>query len=582
MTTDFAGEVARLRTLLAKLGYRIERITPQGVSRRHENWKIELEDGTARLLRICRTPDASSLEREQAALNRLQLVEIPVVSSYQRVDEHFGKPAAITSWIEGSGGIGVMDAHAEALPSMCRMMGELRAELEEHTVGTFAVDASQGRFRAARPNWAAEYATLVYDWHESAVRSGVSLGPVGAELLDRIAQASPVLAQVKQACLVHGDLRPANFVLQVEKSPEKAVAPNLTLLGVVDWEFARMGDPLLAWALPLELPVDALAHVIDGYGRERVEAWLTDPGALTRLQTYAMGRVFQYLADVVRHQLADDVHWGHGLTHVARLCQERLRPDFVKDKLTEALALEPLPEVVAMPVWEVPERAVLWRALTQLSFRPSLTPAQAHAWMAAVACGLRHATHADEGWAREGETHLEQLPRWSPRGFEPITDRRGWIVGLERYVASTRSDAALAALALGFQALATVGGEAGPNAWMTSDHLLRGLQTLVESIAQQPTTNDPRDTLRDAALGFAAEVQLAALLRRPIDQRRQAERMASLREAWEDLTVFQGHTPVEGAPWDPTTWSVPVLLVAGPALQGLPMTLGELVHGVVA
>lgn len=576
-TSDFVQAAETLGAALRGIGLQVESLACFRQSRRHENWKVTLADGSTRLLRLA-LGDPGSLEREEAALNRMATCDLPVAAHYRRVDDVVGRPAAMSTWIDGSDGLGVMDAHPEALPELCKLMGRSQRVLEQQTRGRFGSEALDGRFVAVRPNWGSEYLAVLHDWIDSYRRAGLAIGPLEQVLIKRIHQAAPVLARVESFCLVHGDLRPANFVLELTRAEKKGEAPGLELVGLVDWEFARMADPLMGWALPLELPDEALAHVVDGYGREAVEALLSDDTALVRLDVYALGRAAQFLAQVVRHQYLRDRHWEHGLTHTSRLLGERLTPGFSKTKLTRVLELEELPTSVPVTDWRIPSHGVVWRALGRLSQRPLLSPADASSWMAAVACGLRHETHGDEGWARHGEDHLASLATGYTRAFEPIGDRRAWLTGLDRHVAALENDLAQTALWLGYRALGLVSGGRAPGSWMVSDSVLRGLQTLVEQLAASPVGSDPKHQLRAAALGLAAEEGLAALLERPLERDLQRGRVVRMREGWEDLTVFQGHVPQDVATFEPNTWAVPVLLLGGETLQKLPMKLGELVH----
>lgn len=577
---DFVAEGEALAGALRTLGLDVQSVVGHRITRRHENWRVALGDGSRRLLRIPHQGD-TSLQREQAALRKLGACELPHVRAYERIDAVVGRPAALSDWLEGADGLGAMDAHPELLPRLCQLMGSTRRTLEQQTTGRCAAQVSGGRYFSGRAFWAGEYRSLVHDWYETSRRGGLSMGPVGELAMRRLAKASPVLAEVERACLVHGDLRPVNFLLQLEKATEKNQPPTAELVGVVDWEFAVMGDPLLAWALPLELPDDALYHVVEGYGREAVMAWLSDQKALARLDVYAVGRVFQYLAEVVRLQLEYQQHWGHGLTHATRLLTERMRPGFAERKLRRVLEMEP-PESVAVPDWEVPQRALAWRALVRLSFAPLLEPEQLMSWMAAVACALRHEAFPDEGWAAEGSRHLADLPQGQPRSFEPIGDRRAWLAGLERHIAARSTDRALVVLWLGYQGFGFLAKGAAPNAWMVSDDTLRGLQTVVELSGHLPVPTEPREVLQVSALAYAAEAKLAALLDRPVDAQRQRARLAHIREAWEDLTLFQGHTPVDEPSPNLGTWVVPVALLAVDSLRDLPMKPGELIHAITA
>ncbi|MCA9570656.1 MAG: aminoglycoside phosphotransferase family protein [Myxococcales bacterium] len=382
----------------------IAELVPVSRSRRHHNWRVELKDGSELLLRLSVAPDGhASLAHEAAAFAKLQGTDVPRVDAYELLpDDLLGKPASLSTWVRGSAGAGVLDVHPGLLADLCFTSGQLLALVEQQTSGPYGTSVVEGRFVPIRTNWALEYYAMVADWYTRAHAVGADLGPLLGFLLQRLESLLPALNAARSACLVHGDLRPANLVLDVTPGVGKDALPTYEVTGVVDWEFACMGDPLLAWAMPLELPTMPLAHMIDGYGREQVEAWLADPVALQRLEAYSIGRVVQFLALVVSAQTEDAERWGRAMAYAARTAAERAVQGFAERRLREALEVD-LEAEVEVPSQAEPVRALLFRALGRLSCRPVIGPREATSWLGALAAGLRDPEHEDEGWVKDGE-----------------------------------------------------------------------------------------------------------------------------------------------------------------------------------
>lgn len=538
---------------------------------------MSLTDGSACLLRIAVDPGAEGLEREHAAYRRLVGGDLPVVDVYERLpDVLFDRPASLSSWIEGSPGSGVLDVYPKLLGDLCYTTGQLARALEDGTRGTFGTAVVDGAFVAQRTRWSLEYYAMIADAYAHAHARSADLGPVLAYLLQRLEKLLPCLDAVSRFSLVHGDLRPANLVLEVTAPEEKDGLPSYDIAGVIDWELAAMGDPLLAWGMLLELPPAALAHVIDGYGREIVEDWLEQPDVLQRLEVYAIGRVVQFLALVVA-AAPGEPQGARGLAHATRLGLERVAPTFVRDRLQAALAVDLEAElVIEHPPLEVD--ALLFRATTRVARRPMLAIREVGPWMGALAAGLRDAEHEAEGWVRDGERFLDTdvRPVSGLRGYEPLGERDRWLALQDARVRDLNSRT-VGVLWLVCASLERLASNPRPGSWPVSNHVLRGVESVIEIVGSAPDASDPRERIFESVVALAGETFLARLRGRDVRRERQVERLRLLREAWEDLTVFGGD---EVQAPDPQDWKVPVLLLALDGLPATPMPKEEIIRAV--
>ncbi|MEZ4315934.1 MAG: aminoglycoside phosphotransferase family protein [Myxococcota bacterium] len=575
--------------VLARLGDPASvEIQPHSRSRRFENLRVRLGDDTVRLLRIARSPaGARGLQHEAAAFEVLKSTDLPVVNRYDLVDpEVFGAPASLSEWLPGLAGQGVLDSTPAVLPDVCEGLGQLQRALEVDTAGRFAMGVLDGRFQAVRATWRDEYLTTAWGWYRAAERAGASLGPLGRAVIERIVELSPALDAADRFCLVHGDLRPVNLTFELGPPPAKDAPPEVGVMGMFDWEFATLADPLLGFALPLELPDDALAHIVVGYGAADVRNLLDDARAVDRLTIYALGRALQYLGLVVAAQLEDHGMAGaHGLTYGARTCAERIQPGFVREKLLRAMP-EQLPAEITVPDLEDPVRAVSRRALRRLAGLPVVGPRQVGGWMAAAAAALRDREHEDEGWVRDGEMALDELgASEEPGGGEPIADRHAWRVALDARVRASTSDLARGLWWLALESLAMVSATSDPDGWSVDDAVLRGLQSSVELLVQQPVRAVPdREALLGALLSLTCEARVPELLGVPASPDRSAGHKARMMELWEDLTVFAGRNPgsMDERDFDSRTpglagWVVPVVLLATSQSTGSPVSRPQII-----
>jgi aminoglycoside phosphotransferase (APT) family kinase protein len=575
----------RLGAALARLGWPgladpAAPVRPFSLTRRYANHRVLLEDGSSRLLRVARSPRSwEGLQHELAAHTALQTTRLPVVSEMVLLDDEAPR-ATLSSWMPGLSGRGVVDAHPDALPQMCMQLGQLRRALAEQTGGAFAMGVVEGRFRSIRRTWRDEYLTCAWDWFTTAERVGASLGPVSRAVMARIEALSPALDAAAAPVLIHGDLRPANLMFEVGVPPGKDQPPPVAVVGVVDWELAVVGDPLLAFALPMELPDEALAWVVQGYGQHDARQWVADDAARDRLAVYGLGRVLQYLAVAVRAQIEDGgERAGLGLAHASALAAERLRPTWVRERLQAALP-EAAPESVPLPRPIDRVRGLLRGAFARFACRPALGPAAVEPWVGAVGASLRDRGHEAEGWVRDGELSWAAIePPAEPRSGQPIADRAAWAIAIDRAVRSAPA-AGMATVVwwLALEALERLTAATGPDGWPVSDAELRGLQSFLHVVGRGAPPPDVRGRLLASTLALAAERRIPSLLGVDPADERADDLLDRVAESWEDLTVFGGEQPealepaalAERVAGD-GAWAVPLVLLATEVLDDLPI-----------
>lgn len=160
------------------------------------------------------------------------LVPVPEVLEVRRENASTGQPGLlVTSWLPGERGDVVVDRlvrrnDAEGLARLGRAMGEVAGTLSGMPMlrpGTFLdADLALGRLPAdGLPEW---------------VEGRLAAWPAAqrARLVAVAGPAQDLLDTLGRACLVHSDLNPKNVLVDAE---------DLSLTGVLDWEFAHAGHP---------------------------------------------------------------------------------------------------------------------------------------------------------------------------------------------------------------------------------------------------------------------------------------------------------------------------------------------------
>ncbi len=178
-----------------------------------------------------RGPEAPEIEAAVLHLVR-GLVPVPDVLEVRREQASTGQPGLlVTSWLPGERGDVVVDRlvrrdDAGGLTRLGRAMGEVAATLAGMPMrrpGTFLdAELTLGELPAAG----------LTEW----VEGRLAAWPAGdrARLMAIAGPAQDLLDTVGRACLVHSDLNPKNVLVDPE---------DLSLTGVLDWEFAHAGHP---------------------------------------------------------------------------------------------------------------------------------------------------------------------------------------------------------------------------------------------------------------------------------------------------------------------------------------------------
>jgi hypothetical protein len=174
-----------------------------------------------------------------------------------------------------------------------QVIGQLAAtRFEEH--GTWATG---GRLVRRAATWRREWSLRAERFAAVACEAGADLGAVSARWLTIIRERAEALDAVGDFALVHGDLHPGNMLF-VE-------APGgLVLSGVIDWEMAVIGDPLVECVPALLVPGQTLARVQAGHAAW--EVGLAQPGAKERLEIYLATHLLERLAVAADSRLVPD------------------------------------------------------------------------------------------------------------------------------------------------------------------------------------------------------------------------------------------------------------------------------------
>ncbi|NCG17426.1 MAG: phosphotransferase [Rhodobacterales bacterium] len=518
----------------------IEPLAPAWV---HANFRVRLAGGVEVLLRrLVADPGVDTLHHEAAALSALRGVDLPIVRNYRIVTPGLLPwPAVISEILPGVQGIAVMRRHPEHGSAICASVGQFMTELATHRRPRFGTAVDGLQFTARRATWSAEWGALTYGWWHTARSAGTHLGPLGEAVYDRVKQRLSALDTAKEWCIIHGDLHPSNFLFGRPASPE--LAPPLS--GVVDWEGALVGDPLLEWALMVELPAATLGHILQGVGVDRVRQVLDAPDALARLEVYALSRCIRRLSFSAMTLFSGDtgLRRSYALEYGRLIATERLQTT-IADKLEAALSLGTSGEIVQ----QVPApraHRVLWQALDATRHRPPLTSQHIPVLLGSLSAALLAKNHVDEPWREVALSWAGALgSQYIAVSGEPISDRAAWsnVQASRCGPASGQSTQALALWWLLHEARAALAAADAPDPF--SDDLLRGLESLMLRLSA------PRDTTPGAGLEIVhAFVGLASMKRlRQLGIAAPAETVHSelterLQLAWEDLTLF-GDAPL--------------------------------------
>ncbi len=513
----------------------IEPLAPAWV---HANFRVSLAGGTDVLLRrLVADPGVDTLRHEAAALALLRGVDLPVVRNYRIVPPGLLPwPAVISDILPGVQGIAVMRRHPEHSSAICGAVGQFMAQLGDLARPSFGTAVHGLRFVPRRATWRESWSALAHGWWHTARAAGTHLGPLGEAVYDKLSHGIGALDTAKQWGLVHGDLHPSNFLFARPETPESA--PPVS--GVVDWEGALVGDPLLEWALMVELPVETMGHILGGLGRERVEAVLADADALARLEVYALSRCVRRMSFGAMTLFGGDggVRRSYALEYGRLIATERLETT-VGEKLRAALAVGTSGEVVQRVPAPRAHRAI-WQCLDAMRHRPGLTSQQVPALLGGLAAALLARTPGNDPWRQASLAWAGSLgPQHTPMAGEPIPDRVVWAQAQAEHCApsGTQGTEALALWWLVQEAETAMAAADVPSP--LSDSLLRGVESTLLPLSQVPGEAGAAELqLVHALVGLAALTRLDALgLPAPAEATRN-ELAERLQLAWEDLSLF--------------------------------------------
>ena len=540
----------------------------------HANYRLTFEEDSGldevMVRRLLHSPGYDTLQNEMAALTLVSTLDLPVVRKYRLAPRGtLPWPAALSQILPGVHGMRVMRRHPEMAPAICRRVGQLMRTLADFPLGHFGTRADTGRFVPRRATWPEEWAAVTGEWLAMCRGRGTDLGELTNRLAALIDERGAALAKVGEFALVHGDLHPSNLLFG--RPLPGSIEPPLS--GIVDWEGAFLGDPLCEWALCMELPSATLGHIVQGYGADRVEAWLCDPAAIERLEVYTWTRALRRMAFCGGTLLrgAAGRRRSYGLEYARVVTKEALREGSVAEKLREALRLG-TNGGIAQHVPYAPAHRVLWRSLEALRFRPPLRQVHAAAFSGALAAALLAAQRpVDEqkgGWFSQGEQLADMLgPQVDPGFAEPVDNPLDWCDTLHaEVVESVRRTGRPMVLVLWWVVRAALDQLDVEGLWPVNSHILHGIEALVRTVLAFDDATTAGEPVEMALLGWAAARALAVA---PLEEVF-AERA---REQWQDAMELGQTERLSRAGEEPSPDATPDALA--PLLAATALVLGD-------
>jgi hypothetical protein len=381
------------------------------------------------LVRQVPTGAAAALRHELAALKLLEgQSDLPVVSRFQLL-HGLGRPSAVSAILPGSTGkVWIGRGKGE---EVIRSVGRALAVLASHPMHRFGDRAMDGLFLPSRPTWGGAWQARVAGLSGDVLAGGVDLGSLQQQLFRAIHQRLPHLDQVSAFGLVHGDLQPGNLLFRL--APE-----GLALSGVIDWEYALVGDPLVDWARSMLVPAETLRGVVAGFGADRAREVFGQPGAVERLELYWLTQLLERLALCAGPLAATAGLRARGLAHAQALIRTFFDEGGARPRLDVALASGEA-TVAGIPVAD-PLFAGR-HALADAMVRGAVDGVEASwNWVGAVQALVLadQVSLARKAWTAEAVERSGRLVPESPRAAEPIASRAEWLAGVLHVVAVTQ------------------------------------------------------------------------------------------------------------------------------------------------
>ena len=192
----------------------------------------------------------------------------------------------VSSFLEGSPWDRTEAMTPDAVARAGREVGAVFARLHAQHAPAFGYPAAD--FRLGGATWPEAFSAIFRAHVADAERFGIDVR--GKELLDVLERGQDALAKVTQPSLVHNDLWPGNVLLDPASG---------RVTGIVDWERALYGDPLLDFVGMNPFATGELAadHVA-GY-RAAGGALELDDAALQRLALYRLSVLTVIRVEVV-------------------------------------------------------------------------------------------------------------------------------------------------------------------------------------------------------------------------------------------------------------------------------------------
>ena len=469
---------------------------------RHDVWRVSFDRASGLRPVLLRQVPSGAGEGLRAELAALKLLggqdELPVVGRYQLL-QGLGRPTAVSAILPGSTGeVWIERGHGEPV---IRTVGEVLGILADHPMHRFGDRVLDTDFLPTRSSWRSAWMARVARFSGKVIAGGIDLGPLQHALFMAIEQRLSALDEVSEFGLVHGDLQPGNLLFRL--GPD-----GLALSGVIDWEFAMVGDPLADWARSMLVPADTLRGVIDGYGKERAATLFAGPGAVQRLELYWLTQLLERLAVCAGSLGSRPGLRGRALAHAQAMIRAFFDEGGARPRLDHALADG---DVTVLGVPSADALNAGRHHLADAMVRGAVVGVKsAWLWSGAVQALVlaQRVPIARMDWIGAAAERSDQLLPLAPSSGEPIADRAAWLSAtVERVVAlqyeQGGAGTGLITLASGLALVEGLGHHVG-------DGFLRQLQASAEALATQDGRwmgggmKSPQVRLAHALMGLAA------------------------------------------------------------------------------